>query len=88
MYCPKNAAESIGGTSAKYKLLGFLLVFALLISNTAACFASGLAGCLAFAAATVLSAVAKVLCFKCLNMFHCFVLLNIYIYGIIPYIVD
>jgi hypothetical protein len=32
----------------------FLCVFALLVSNTAGCFASGLARCLAFAAATVL----------------------------------
>ena len=49
----------------------FLCVFTLLISNTAASLASGLAGCLAFATATVLCAFAKVTSFKSLNSFHC-----------------
>jgi len=48
----------------------FTLFFALLICDTAACFASGLAGCLAFATAAVFSTVAKVAGFDCLNMFH------------------
>jgi hypothetical protein len=41
-----------------------------LVSNAAACFASGLARSLALAAATVFRAFAKVACFDCLNVFH------------------
>ena len=52
----------------------FLCVFTLLISNTTASLASGLARCLAFATATVLCALAKVTSFKSLNSFHCCIL--------------
>ena len=47
-----------------------ILVFALLICDTAGCLASRLAGCLALAATTVLSALAEITCFNCLDMFH------------------
>ena len=47
-----------------------LLVFALLISNTARGLASRLARGLAFAASAVLCTLAKVLCIKCLNTLH------------------
>ena len=54
------------------ELLGFLcgLVFALLVGDTAAGLASGLAGSLALAAATVLSALTQVTSLKSLNSFH------------------
>ena len=58
-----------GGIFTK-KLLAFLGVFALLVSNTAAGLASGLAGSLAFAATAVLCAFAKVTSFNGLDMFH------------------
>ena len=45
-------------------------VFALLVCYAAACFASGLAGSLAFAATAVLSAFAKVTRFESLYSFH------------------
>ena len=45
-------------------------VFALLISNTAACLASRLAGSLAFAATAVLSAVAQIAGLDGLDMLH------------------
>ena len=51
-------------------LITCLLVLALLVSDTAACLASGLAGCLTFAAATVLCTVAEIASFKGLDMFH------------------
>ena len=51
-------------------LFGFLMAFALLIGNAAARLAGGLAGRLAFAAAAVLRAFAKVASFDRLNMFH------------------
>ena len=51
------------------QLLAFL-AFTLLVSNTAAGLASGLAGSLAFAAAAVLSAFAQITGFDGLNMFH------------------
>ena len=47
-----------------------LLIFALLIGNTAAGLAGGLARGLTFAAATVLRALAKVAGLNGLNMFH------------------
>ena len=53
----------------KTKLLAFL-VFALLICDTAAGFASGLARSLALAATAVLCAFAKIASFDCLDMFH------------------
>ena len=52
------------------ELLAFLSAFALLIGNTAAGLASRLARGLAFAAAAVLCAVAKVASFKSLDMFN------------------
>jgi len=52
------------------QLLAFFSVFALLVSNTAACLASRLAGSLAFAASAILSAVTKVAGFDCFDMFH------------------
>jgi len=54
----------------KIRLFAFLCVFALLVSDTAACLASRLARCLAFAAAAVLSALAKVSRIQCFDMFH------------------
>jgi len=56
------------------ELLAFLLVLALLICNTTAGLASGLAGSLALAASAVLSALAKVLSIQCLNTLHLYVL--------------
>ena len=56
------------------KLLAFLLVFALLICNTAAGFASRLARGLAFAASAVLCALAEVAGFKSFDMLHRFTL--------------
>ncbi len=67
------------------KLLVILCVFALLICDTAACLTSRLAGCLAFAAAAVLCALAEILCFKCLNTLHGFILLIKFIQAIITY---
>ena len=51
-------------------LFAVLLVFALLVCDAAARFAGGLAGSLAFAAAALLGAFAKVLGFQCLNGLH------------------
>ena len=62
---PKKAAFYRKG----YILLAFL-VFALLVSNTATCFASGLARCLAFAATTLVSAFTKITSFDSFDMFH------------------
>ena len=45
-------------------------VFALLVSNSAAGLASGLAGCLAFAAAAVLLACAEIAGLDGLDVFH------------------
>ena len=59
--------RSIRGFLEGFKLL---LVFALLISNTARGLASRLARGLALAASAVLCALAKVLCIKCLNTLH------------------
>jgi len=56
-----------------------LLVFALLICDTAACFASRLTGSLAFTASAVFSAAAEIFCFECFNMFHSYLLLNKFI---------
>ena len=62
----KNAA-CFGGIV----LLGlFFCVFTLLVSNAAACFASGLAGCLAFAAAAVFSAFTEIASFDSFDMCH------------------
>ena len=55
--------------SIKTELLAFL-VFALLVSNSAAGLASRLAGSLALAASAVLCAVAQISGFQSLNMFH------------------
>ena len=49
-----------------------ILVLALLVSDTAAGLASGLAGSLALAAATILSALAQVTGLDGLDMFHNF----------------
>lgn len=51
-------------------LFGSLFVLARLICYAAACFASGLAGCLAFAATAVFSALAEVSCLKSCDSFH------------------
>ena len=59
--------------SSFQKLLAFL-VFASLIGNAAACFASGLAGSLALAAAAVFRALAKVAGAYRLNILHDFIL--------------
>ena len=52
------------------QLLAFLGALALLICNTAAGLASGLAGSLALAAAAILSALAQVTGFDRLDVFH------------------
>ena len=52
------------------QLLALAVVLALLISDTAACFTSGLAGCLALATAAVLCAFAEITGLNCLDMFH------------------
>ena len=59
----------IDGISIGTKLLVFLL-FALLVCNTTAGFASRLARGLALAAAAVLSALAKIFGFDCLDVLH------------------
>ena len=65
----KNAAGKNGGISIYRKLLVFL-VLALLVCDTAAGLACGLAGSLAFAAAAVLCALAKILGLQSLNVVH------------------
>ena len=60
-------------------------VFALLVSDAAACFASGLAGSLAFAASAVLCAVAEVASLESLDMFHFSILRKIRLQDIITY---
>ena len=52
------------------QLLALVMVLALLISDTAACFASGLARCLALTATAVLCAFAEITSLNCLDMFH------------------
>ena len=52
------------------QLLAFLGALALLVCDAAAGLARGLARGLALAATAVLSAVAKIASFKCLNMLH------------------
>ena len=52
------------------KLLAFLFVLALLICNTTAGLASGLAGSLALAASAVLCALAEILSLDSLDMLH------------------
>ena len=47
-----------------------LLALAALIADCAACLASGLAGCLALAASTVLCALTKILCIDRLDVLH------------------
>ena len=64
----KNAADP-GGISF-LQLLAFLGALALLICNTTAGLASGLAGGLALAAATILSALAQITGLDSHNMFH------------------
>ena len=61
---PEQATFSI------LQLFAFLLAFALLICNTAAGLASGLAGSLALAATTVLCALAKILGLDSLDVLH------------------
>jgi hypothetical protein len=57
-------------SAAFYSKELLLCVLALLISDTAACLACRLAGCLALAASTVLCAVTKVLCIDRLDVLH------------------
>ena len=64
----KNAAVFAAAFRHLQLLAGAL---ALLISDAAAGLASRLAGSLAFAAAAVLGAFAKVTGFQSLNVFHC-----------------
>ncbi len=61
----KNAAETGGISSEK-----LLLVFALLISNTAAGLAGRLTGSLALAATAILCALTQIASFDCRDMFH------------------
>ena len=58
------------GGAFRYPILFVFGVFALLICNTAGGLASGLAGCLAFAAAALYSAFAEVTGFDSLDMYH------------------
>lgn len=53
-----------------FQLSVVILVFASLIGDSAACFASGLARSLAFAAAAFFCAFAKIAGFNSFNMFH------------------
>ena len=64
------------------QLFAVLCAFALLVSDTAAGLASGLAGSLALAATAVLCALAQVASFDGLNVFHGGNLHKIY-YGIL-----
>ena len=64
----KNAARTRTAPEIPTELL--VSLFALLICNTAACFACRLTRGLAFAAAAVLSTLAKVASLKSLNSFH------------------
>jgi len=64
----------------------FIAVFALLVSDTAACLASRLARCLALTAAAILCAFAKVTCLNCLDMFHFVILQDTFVEKIIPYL--
>ena len=52
------------------QLLALVVVLALLVSDTAACFASGLARCLTLTATAVLCAFAEIASLNGLNMFH------------------
>ena len=61
----KNAAAN---TAAFFNVS--YLFLALLVCNAAACLASGLAGCLALAAAAVLCAFAEITSIESLNSFH------------------
>ena len=56
--------------AAAFILFSVRLAFALLVCNTAAGLASGLAGSLALAATAILCALAKILGFNSLNMLH------------------
>ena len=47
-----------------------LVILAFLVCDTAACFASGLARCLALTTAAVLCAFAEIASLDCLDMFH------------------
>jgi hypothetical protein len=51
-----------------------LLVLALLVSNAAGSLASRLAGGLALAASALLCSLAKILCLKCFNTLHKYIL--------------
>ena len=53
-----------------YKLLAFLGALALLVCNTTAGLASGLAGGLALAATAILCTFTQITGFDCLNMLH------------------
>ena len=64
-----TGARSVLDCKSGKKLLRFL-VLALLVCDAAARLASGLAGCLAFAAAAVLRALAQIAGFQSLNAFH------------------
>ena len=71
-YCflVKSAAQR-AALLRKGRLLALLLLaLALLVSDTAAGLASGLAGSLALAAATVLGAIAKIAGLKSFDVFH------------------
>ena len=61
--------------SAAFRYLQ-LLAFALLVGNTAAGLAGRLAGSLALAAATILSAIAQIASFNGLDVFHNFTFCN------------
>ena len=66
----RTRSQALSLRQASFGLLAFLLVLALLICNTAAGLAGRLARGLAFAAAAVLRALAKVAGFESLNVLH------------------
>ena len=70
----KNAAPRKGGILVLCQKLLAFFVLASLVSNAAAGLASGLAGSLAFAAAAVFRALAKVAGAYRLNILHDFIL--------------
>ena len=63
--------------SAAFILFCVRLAFALLVCNTAAGLASGLAGSLALAATAILCALAKILGFNSLDVLHYGILRNV-----------
>ena len=68
----KGSADADPGFLRIIYQMPLLLALAALIADCAACLASGLAGCLALAAAALFQSVLKILCVQALYMFHGF----------------